>query len=302
MRYRVLGSTGLEVSVIGLGTWQFGGEWGRSFTAAEVQAVVEEARAQGVTLVDTAECYGDHESERLLGQAIRADRDRWVVATKFGHRFTGGFEREQQWSVDQVRVQLEDSLRALGTDHVELYQFHSGTTAAFHNEELWKMLARQKEAGKVRHLGISISGSIPPDQQVAQARGAGEAGAEVLQVVYNRLQRSAQELVFPLCRAHRMGVLARVPLASGFLSGKYRAGAAFPPSDIRSRKTPQEIEKAAAEAARIGREEVPTGVPMAAWALAWCLRDPVVTAVIPGCKDRRQVAENARAAELTAEG
>ncbi len=301
MRYRALGTSGIEVSVIGLGTWQLGGEWGKSFTEAEAAAIFDEARAQGITLVDTAECYGDHAAERLVGASVRRDRERWVIATKFGHRYTTRFERDQLWSPEEVRTQLEDSLVALGTDHVDLYQFHSGTSAVFDNDALWSLLARQKEAGKVRAIGISISSSIPSDQQVHQARRAREVGAECLQVVYNRLQTSVEGPIFPLCRATGLGVLARVPLASGFLSGKFASGAAFSATDIRSRRPAADVEKTAAEVERIRRTELPPGTPMAAWALAWCLRDPVVTAVIPGCKDRTQVAQNAAAAALLAE-
>lgn len=298
MVYRTLGSTGMKVSVIGLGTWQLGGEWGRSFQPAEVRAIFEAARQHGITLVDTAECYGDHLSERLVGEAIRGDRDRWIVATKFGHRFTSPFEREQEWSVAQVQVQLEQSLAALDIDRIDLYQFHSGTSEAFDNVELWSMLARQKQAGTVRHLGISVASSISAADQLHQVRRAREVGADCVQVVYNRLQRAPEQEILPWCHQADVGVLARVPLASGFLTGKYGAGAAFSPDDIRSRKDPREIQRMAGEAARILREEVPAGTQMAAWALAWCLRTPGVTAVIPGCKDPAQLAQNASAAEL----
>jgi myo-inositol catabolism protein IolS len=301
MVYRRMGSTGLEVSAIGLGTWQLGGEWGRSFQPAEVRAIFEAARQHGITLVDTAECYGDHDSERLVGQAIHHDRDRWIIATKFGHRFTSPFEREQAWSVAQVQLQMEESLAALDIDRIDLYQFHSGTKEAFDNDELWTMLARQKQAGKVRHLGISVASSISAADQVNQVRRAREVGAECVQVVYNRLQRAPEQEILPWCHRAGVGVLARVPLASGFLTGKYGAAASFAPDDIRSRKDPGDIKRMAGEAARILREEVPAGTQMAAWALAWCLRSPGVTAVIPGCKDPAQLAQNAAAADLLAE-
>ena len=288
----------MKVSVMGIGTWQLGGEWGKSFTPAEAGALFDAARAAGITLVDTAECYGDHLSERLVGQALRRDRERWVVATKFGHRYTMPFEREQLWSVDDVRKQLEDSLRALATDVIDLYQFHSGTGAVFDNEALWKMLAAQKKAGKVRHVGISISSSIGQEEQARQAGRAKEVGAESLQVVYNRIQRSPEEGIFPACRRDNLGVLARVPLASGFLSGKYKEGTTFGPDDFRSTKTREELDRLASEARRIQKDEVPPGAAMSAWALAWCLKNPAVTAVIPGCKDAAQVAQNAAAVDL----
>jgi aryl-alcohol dehydrogenase-like predicted oxidoreductase len=298
MIYRVLGSTGLKVSVVGLGTWQLGGEWGKLFTAKEVGEIFDAARTNGITLVDTAECYGDHLSERLVGQAIKADRGRWVLATKFGHRYTTPFERDQLWSAAEVQRQLEDSLSALGSEAIDLYQFHSGTTKVFENDELWSMLERQKKAGKVHHIGISIASSITGEDQVQQARRAREVGAESIQVVYNRLQRWPEEALFPICRTNSLGVLARVPLASGFLSGKYREGVVFGPDDNRSRKSSQQLDAMAAEAQKIKKEEVPSGISMAAWALSWCLRNSAVTAVIPGCKNAEQVAQNAKAVEL----
>ena len=298
MMYRTLGSTGMKVSVIGLGTWQLGGEWGKAFSPDEVREIFDAARAHGVTLIDTAECYGDHLSERLVGAAIKEDRERWIVATKFGHRYSVPFEREQEWSSEKVSLQLEESLAALDTGYIDLYQFHSGTKQVFENDELWSMLDRQKKAGKVRHLGISVASSIQPDDKLHQVRRAREVGAECIQVVYNRLERSSEETILPLCQESDLGVLARVPLASGFLSGRYGAGAAFGAGDIRSRRSPQEIQVMATEAERIQREEVPPGTAMAAWALAWCLRSPAVTAVIPGCKNPEQVAQNASAADL----
>jgi myo-inositol catabolism protein IolS len=298
MNYRTLGSSGLRVSVIGLGTWQLGGEWGKQFTPAQVGKIFEAARRHGITLVDTAECYGDHLSEKLVGQAIKADRERWIIATKFGHRYTTPFERDQLWSADDVQRQLEESLTALAVEAIDLYQFHSGTNAVFENDALWTMLDKQKTSGKVRHLGLSISSSMGQEDQVRQAQRARAVGAESLQVVYNRLQRTPEASIFPICKQDELGVLARVPLASGFLSGKYSEGARFGRDDFRSRKSSQELDAMAVEAQQIREQEVPAGVTMAAWALSWCLKNPSVTAVIPGCKDAEQVTQNAAAVRL----
>src|SRR5437867_4674769 len=125
MKYRRLGKTELKVSVIGLGTWQFGGEWGKDFSPEEVRDLVARAKDLGINLIDTAECYGDHLSESLIGDAIRGDRAAWVVATKFGHKYHGYMNRTDERSAGDVRVQLEDSLRALKTDYVDIYQYHS---------------------------------------------------------------------------------------------------------------------------------------------------------------------------------
>jgi myo-inositol catabolism protein IolS len=156
------------------------------------------------------------------------------------------------------------------------------------------MLAEQKRAGKVRHLGISIlrKGSE------TQAREAKRLGVEALQVFYNRLDRQAEHLYFPLAREHNLGILVRVPLASGLLSGKYGPGVRFPANDWRSTFAADKLRNDLAEVERIRQTELPAGVPMAQWALAWCLRNPAVSTVIPGCKDPAQVAANAPAAEL----
>lgn len=295
MKYRRLGKTELQVSVVGVGAWQFGGEWGRPFTPAEVSRLLERAKKLGINLIDTAECYGDHLSESLIGQAIENERDAWLVATKFGHRFSGLFEREQLWSPAEVQKQLEASLKALRTDYIDLYQFHSGDDQAFAQDELWTMLNKQVEAGKIRHLGISIGSN----DNLYQTRRATEVGASVIQVVYNRLDQTPEARVFPACRAQDLGVLARVPLASGYLSGKYRPGTEFThQDDIRSRRDKAEVQQKLALVQDIKQTEVPDGVPMAPWALAWCLQHPAVTCVIPGCKTIEQVESNTSTADL----
>src|SRR5664279_4321493 len=151
MRYRILGGTGMRVSVIGLGTWQFGGEWGRTFSQAQADAILDQAGELGMNLIDTAECYGDHLSEKLIGDYLsRRDRSRWIVATKFGHHFNSFMNRDDDFSVDGVRAQLEASLKALRVETIDLYQFHSGSDELFQNEKLWTMLAEQKRVGKIR--------------------------------------------------------------------------------------------------------------------------------------------------------
>jgi aryl-alcohol dehydrogenase-like predicted oxidoreductase len=159
---------------------------------------------------------------------------------------------------------------------------------------LWATLAEQKRAGKVRHLGISILGK----GSEVQAREAQRLGVEALQLYYNRLDRRPEQLYFPHAQQHNLGILARVPLASGLLSGKYLPGAAFPANDWRSTWEAEKMRKDLAEVERIRQTELPDGVPMAQWALAWCLKNPAVSTIIPGCTNPAQVAANAAAAEL----
>jgi len=134
-----------------------------------------------------------------------------------------------------------------------------------------------------------------------QAREARRLGVETLQVFYNRLDRRAEQMYFPAARRDGLGVLARVPLASGLLSGKYRAGVTFKPNDVRATFDPEKMRRDLAEVEKIRASEVPAGVPMSQWAIAWCLKDPVVAATIPGCKDPAQLASNAAAADLVSE-
>jgi aryl-alcohol dehydrogenase-like predicted oxidoreductase len=295
VKYRELGRTGRRVSTVGVGTWQFGGEWGRAFTQREADAILDRAAACGINLIDTAECYGDHLSERLIGDYLaRRDRSAWIVATKFGHRYHGFMNRTWHLSAAEVRAQLEASLRALRTDVIDLYQFHSGSDEQFENEELWTMLRERQRAGQVRHLGLSIAGA----GHWTQVKRATAVGAGALQIVYNRLDRRPETEAFPTAEREGLGILARVPLASGFLSGKYRPGAVFSGEDVRATHKPENVRRQLEEVERIAAREVPPGVPMARWALAWCLRRPVVSAVIPGCKSPEQVADNAAAADL----
>ena len=299
MRYRTLGKTGLRPSVIGVGTWQFGGEWGVTFSQAEVDAILDTAAAAGINFIDTAECYGpDHLSEKLVGDYLsRRDRSKWIVATKFGHHFNSFMNRTDDFSVAGVQAQLEASLKALRVETIDLYQFHSGSDELFQNEKMWTMLAEQKRAGKIRHLGISI---LQKGSEL-QAREAVKFGAETLQVFYNRLDRRPEQLFFPHARENQLGIIGRVPLASGLLTGKYQTGATFAANDVRSRLDADKLKRDLVEVARLQAEEVPAGIPLVNWALAWCLRDPLVTTVVCGCKNPEQVRNNARAAALLPE-
>ena len=289
----------MRTSVIGLGTWQFGGEWGVNFSQSEADAILDAAAACGINLIDTAECYGpEHISERLIGDYLsRRDRSQWLVATKFGHHFNSFMNRTDDFSVEGARAQLEASLRALRVETIDLYQYHSGPDGQFQNEKLWTMLAEQKRAGKIRHLGVSI---LQKGSEL-QARVAAKVGAETLQVYYNRLDRRPEQIYFPHARRDNLGIIGRVPLASGLLTGKYKPGATFAANDVRSNFDAEKMKRDLAEVERLQKEEAPAGVTMANWAMSWCLQDPLVSSVICGCKNPGQVRANAGAAALVAE-
>ncbi len=296
MIYRRLGKTELKVSVIGLGTHQFSGEWGKDFTQKEVSEILSKAADLGINLVDTAECYGDHLVEELVGKGIKGKRHDYIIATKFGHGYAGMLQTIPMWSADDVIKQLDASLRALQTDYIDVYQFHSGSNSDFENDDLWQMLNNQVKAGKIRHLGISLSASSVESDDLSQMHSAAKIGVQAIQTVYNRLERKAEEAVFPFCQENDLGVLARVPLAKGFLSGKYKPGSVFSDNDIRSkyRRNQQWLEMVE----QIKKQELPPNIVMSEWALAWCLKNGAVSAVIPGVKDLGQLESNARAVLL----
>jgi aryl-alcohol dehydrogenase-like predicted oxidoreductase len=303
MQYRTLGKTNLRVSVVGIGTWQYGGEWGMEFKQPTVDAIFDKGRELGVNLIDTAECYGDHTSEAFVGNAIQRDRDQWIVATKFGHVFHGPFNRTDERSARDVRAQVTKSLAALKTDFIDLLQYHSVRDSEFMDEAVRDELAKLVAEGKVRFIGNSIgSAAITAEGHNVQAALSDKFNVSALQVIYNRLDRRPEEggagSVFTTARNQNLGILARVPLASGLLSGKYKPGAVFPDGDVRAKWKDPNLDAKLEEVQQIARTEVPPGVDMAAWALAWCLKNPVVTSVIPGCKNAGQLEQNARASEL----
>jgi len=302
MKYRRLGKTNLRVSVVGVGTWQYGGEWGKDFTQGEVDAIFDKARDIGINLIDTAECYGDHTSEAFIGNAVRRDRDKWIIATKFGHVFHGPFNRTDERSAKDVRLQVEASLKALRTDHVELLQYHSVRDEEFFDTAVRDEIAKLVREGTVRFVGNSIGNAgIAADGFNHQAARSSEFNVAALQVIYNRLDRrpdTGKPSVFDAARQQDLAVLSRVPLASGLLSGKYKPGATFPPGDVRAQKKREELDEKLREVEQIRKTEVPANADMASWALAWCLQHPAVTSVIPGCKSAEQVEKNANAAQL----
>lgn len=295
MKTRILGRTGINVSVVGVGTWQFGGEWGRTYTATDAREVLAAAQDCGINLIDTAECYGDHLSECLIGETLPGRREDWVIATKWGHKFHECFKRDSCVGPADLMEQLNASLKALRTNYVDLLQFHSGNDAQFATPGMWEAANEAKRQGKVRFLGNSISSNTGDTNQVDRSTAV---GVDVIQLIYNRLEREPEAAVFPSCQRQNLGVLARVPLASGFLSGKYQPGHKFPANDVRDVWMKSKQERLLGQVAQIAATEVPAGVPMAQWALAWVLRNPAVTAVIPGCKDAAQVRANAAAVDL----
>lgn len=284
----------MSVSVIGVGTWQLAGVWGKQFEQNEVDDILSAARAVGINFLDTAECYGaGHHSERLVGNSLRGRRDEWIIATKFGHNPNNDL-KDENFSPAQVLLQLEESLRALQTDYIDVYQLHSAANEFFDNDELWTMLGKQVEAGKVRYLG----NSVPLPNAQYQLPRSSAFGIRVIQVPYNAMLIKAEGSVFPEALRQDLGVIARTPLASGFLSGKYQPGHAFPKGDVRSWR-PQEGLDRDIRIALNALQQRPAQMEPVAWANAWCLQQPRVSTVIPGIKSVEQVRANALAGDIT---
>ena len=200
-----------------------------------------------------------------------------------------------------MRRQIDESLRALHTDYIDILQYHSPSGEELLTSGLADLLKLEVQAGKIRHIGISLKTDLCRSSDTFQVQKAPELKVQVMQILYNRLQREAERGILPLCQEHDLGVIAGVPLASGLLSGKYRSGNSFPDKDVRAHRERSEVEDMLREVERIRREKLPDGMFLSSWALAWCLKHPAVSCVIPGCKSVQQVRQNAQSAELLEE-
>ena len=284
MRYRSLGRDGPRVPVIGLGAWPIGGGMGR-MEEAEAVRTVRGAIDAGVTLVDTAQAYGP--SEAIVGKALRDGyRERCFLATKVSG----------DYSPAAVRAAMENSLRALGVDHVDLYQVHSWRGERDPIEETMAAMARLQEEGKTRHLGVS-------NFNAAQMEAAASTAPFVSsQPCYNMLHRQIEADDLPWCLANGVGNLAHSPLAKGLLTGRYAPGHLFPDDDERSKSPRFQGEifaRSCAVAARLGEVAAGKGITLVQMAIAWCLRQPAVSCVLVGAKSLEQVLEHLGAAEVS---
>ena len=292
-----LGMTRLDVSPIAFGAWQLGGEWGQ-FDADEAVAAIRHARSLGVNLFDTAQGYGFGASERVLGQALRDDldnrRDEVVIATKGGLRMTDdGLVRDS--SPEWLRTGVDDSLRALGVDHVDLYQVHwPDPVVPF--AETAGALEELVQEGKIGHVGVS---NFDAAQMAEFAR---TRPVETLQPPYHLFRRDIETDVLPYAREHDIGVLAYGPLAHGLLTGALDEDTTFAPDDWRSgapffkgeeyRHNVQVVR----ELERFASEEL--GVSVSRLAIAWALANPAVQVAIVGARSPRHIEDSVAAAEL----
>jgi aryl-alcohol dehydrogenase-like predicted oxidoreductase len=300
MQYRTLGRTGLRISEVGFGAWAIGGPaklgeveigWGEVDDALSLRAI-EAAYDAGVTFFDTADAYGAGRSEVLIGKALNPKRDRVVIATKAGNRTTADGQWVKDFSKSWILEAIDASLTRLGMDYVDLYQLHSGTDTAQYRDETFEALEALKTAGKIRFYGISV-GPCAHGPWVVR-----NTPADTIQVVYNMLEREPETELLPMAQEKGIGIIARVPLASGFLTGKFTPETRFAPNDHRSRTYPPE--KIRTMVTQIGKLDFLTegkGKTLAQAALQYCLAHPAVSAVIPGAKTPEQARANAAASD-----
>jgi aryl-alcohol dehydrogenase-like predicted oxidoreductase len=301
MQYRTLGSTGWDVSAIGFGAWAIGGSWGSVDDHESLQAL-ETAVDAGVNFFDTADVYGDGRSETLLAQLSR-NHDDIHVATKAGRRLdphaADGYNREN------LTAFVDRSLKNLDRDALDLVQLHCAPTEVYYRPEVFGILDDLKAAGKIRHYGVSV-------EKVEEGLKAIEyPGVETVQIIFNMFRQRPVELFLPEAKRRNVGVLARVPLASGLLTGKYTAEATFPEDDHRNFNRHGEAfdrgETFAGVDLETGVQAVreldsirPEGMTMAQFALRWILSFEAVSCAIPGAKRPEQALENAQAADCPA--
>jgi aryl-alcohol dehydrogenase-like predicted oxidoreductase len=304
MEQRTLGRTHRPVSAIGLGTWQLGADWGE---VSEEQAldVLAAATEAGVTLLDTADVYGDGRSERILGRFLR-DHDGLTVATKMGRRVE---QVPENYRLDHFREWTDRSRRNLGVDVLDLVQLHCPPSATIDDDATWDALDTLVADGAVAAYGVSVETC---DQALA---AIARPGCASVQIILNAFRLKPLDRVLPAAREAGVGILARVPLASGLLSGKYdetttfaeddhrhynRDGSAFDVGETFAGVDYAIGVEAAREFSALVRAHGPDGATPAQVALAWCAQQEGVSTVIPGARSPEQARANAAAGELPA--
>lgn len=295
MQYRTLGKTGLKVGVVGLGTMVHGGHFGPMDDTESIGAI-EAALELGVNFIDTSDAYGAGYSETLLGKALRGRRDKIILATKGGNTMVGPNRGKRNFAPDYISRVMDESLKRLQTDYVDLYQLHNPTVDVIEQGEVWSVLERAKEAGKIRHYGVSIN---TMEEGIAAVNGG---RSDTIQVEYNLLAQEPADELLPLAQRANVAVIARVPLRRGVLTGKMTAAdeARFQGEDMRARNLKGEaLRKALAKAERL-RFLVHGNVEnLGQAAIAFCLAHPAVSVTIPGARNAQQMRENAKGAEVT---
>ena len=295
MQYRALGNTGWNISELSLGTWQVGGKWGAPFDAAAADRILHTAMDAGINFIDTADVYSDGLSEKAVGKAVRA-RSEWIyVATKCGRRLDP--HTADAYTPGALRTFVEGSLQRLGIEVIDLIQLHCPPTAVYYRPEIFEAFDRMREAGLIRHLGVSV-------EKVEEGLKALDyPNVKSVQIIFNAFRQRPTELFFEQAKRKQVGVIARVPLASGLLTGKFdrqttfgkddhrhfnRDGAGFDKGETFSGIDYEQGLRAVAAL----REIFPGEQNLAPRALQWILQHEAVSTVIPGASKAEQVTSN----------
>jgi aryl-alcohol dehydrogenase-like predicted oxidoreductase len=302
MQYRELGRTGWKVSTISFGAWAIGGSWG-SVDDRQSLAALEKAVDLGVNFIDTADVYGDGRSERLVAQLRQSRREEIHIATKAGRRLNphtaDGYNREN------LTAFIERSLKNLNTETIDLVQLHCPPNDVYYRPEVFGVLDDLVAAGKLRYYGVSVKS---PEEGL---RAIDYPNVQSVQIIFNMLRHRPAELFFAEAKRRRVGILARVPLASGLLTGKLKPNTQFEQSDHRQFNRHGEVFDVGETFSGVDYETglraveelkalCPSGWTLTQFALRWILMFDAVTCAIPGAKRPEQAAENCAAADLPA--
>jgi aryl-alcohol dehydrogenase-like predicted oxidoreductase len=300
MRYRELGRTGWKVSEISFGAWAIGSAWGE-VDDRESLAALHRAVDLGVNFIDTADVYGMGRSERLVARLRKERRETIYVTTKAGRRLNP--HTAEGYNKANLTEFIDDSLKNLETDCIDLLQLHCPPPVLLYRPEFFALMDDFVRAGKIRHYGVSV-------ETVEEALKAIEfPGVQTIQIIFNMFRHRPAELFFPEAKRRRIGILARVPLASGLLTGRMTRHTTFSKDDHRNFNRYGEAfdrgetfsgvdYEIGLEAVEILKSLVPPGAGLAQLALRWILMFDAVTCAIPGAKRAAQVEENVRASDL----
>jgi aryl-alcohol dehydrogenase-like predicted oxidoreductase len=301
MRFRTLGKTGFKVSEISLGTWQVGGRWGAEFNEQSAEQIISRAIERGVNFFDTADVYSDGLSERAVAKVVRANSEKLYIATKCGRKITPHVSAGYTPKV--LRGYVEASLKNMGTDCIDLIQLHCPPTEVYYRPEIFGLFEKLKDEGKIRFLGVSV-------EKVEEALKAIEfENVATVQIIFNMFRHRPADLFFKQAGKRNVGIIVRVPLASGLLSGKITAGTTFAEGYHRLfNRQGQAFDKGETfsgvdfntglAAVQELTKLFPAEPGLAAWALRWILMFPEVSCVIPGASRPGQVEQNIAAADL----
>ncbi|MEX2159283.1 MAG: aldo/keto reductase [Dehalococcoidia bacterium] len=306
MKYRSLGKTDLTVSEVGFGCWTVGTTWWGVTDEAFGIDLMRKAYDAGITFFDNADTYGDGKAERMLATALGNVRDKTVIATKFGYDFytqpedsdrPGHQERPQDFSPAFVRKALEESLKRLGTDYIDLYQLHNPRMPAVESDDLFATLEDLKREGKIRHYGVALGPAIGWEDEGLRAMRTRDIAE--LQTIYNLFEQDPGRAFFPVARERDVGVVVRVPHSSGMLEGRYNENTTFSENDHRSHRTKEWLTDGLAKLRAIDFI-TDAGRTIGQAALQFILAEPSIASTLPNIYNEEQLLEFAAAPETPA--